>query len=83
MLGVSRCIPTIAGVMMSSEFMGNGCLGCVVRKKKTFLGCTGISSLAKGHGARAVHCRFRYRDRRDESSAAGFAELERRAVALA
>jgi hypothetical protein len=46
----------------------------VVRKKKTFRGWTGISSLASGQGDNAVHGRFRYRLRRDDSNAAGLAE---------
>ena len=35
-----------------------------------------VSSLSSGHGDRALHGRLRYADSRDESRAAGFAELD-------
>src|SRR2546423_11089301 len=41
-----------------------------------------MSSLANGQGDRAVHGRLRYRLRRDERRAAGFAELLSRVTAL-
>lgn len=46
-----------------------------MRKKKTFRGCTGISSFAIGQGDSAVHGRFIYCVSLDDRSAAGFAEL--------
>lgn len=73
--GVNRLMSANTGVMISSELLGSSPLGCVVRKKKTFLGCTGISSLAIGHGDNAVHGLFIYCVRREDSNAAGFAEL--------
>ena len=36
-----------------------------------------VSSLSSGQGDKAVHGRLRYADSRDESSAAGFAELQK------
>ena len=35
-----------------------------------------VSSLSRGQGDRALHGRLRYADSRDESRAAGFAELD-------
>jgi len=63
--------------MMSSEFAGSWPRGCVVRKKKTFRGCTGTSSFAIGQGERAVHGRLMYWVSREESKAAGFADLRK------
>ena len=34
-----------------------------------------VNSLSSGHGDRALHGRLRYAESRDESRAAGFAEL--------